>query len=1436
MSRSALYFGFRVNQAYLYFLSTLLLLIVFTGRLKAQDGHDMANAINAGTFGFCGESSFNQYVTTNSSGFTNYYGQAGPDAWYKFTVTGNYADMNINTCSTDFDTYLHLLDANGSEISSNDNAANGCGNGVGSSIQYSALPPGTYYVVVDGTGSTNTGTAEVSIFSSTNYTSNAPGNGMANAINAGTFDGSGSFMDTKDVANSCLSNQIGYPGNDVYYKFTLTKEATVTLSHCGSGFDTYLLLLNSAGEIWATDDDNAGTACPGLEAYIQVKLSPGTYYLVSDAKYNYTGNLVSTISVSPDDCPYIRAMPSSDQNYLLTFIPRISITNDLYLANETVCNVNESIDYFDGLGRPLQTVQAKASPDKNKDIVLPHQYDEFGREAKTFLPYANNNSVTGSYKADALQNGAGIAAFYNAPPSGVTQIANPYSETNFEPSPLNKVSQQAFPGTAFSLSSGHTVKTVYDSNITGEVQLWTLTTGGAVTTANYDPGTLYKTITKDENWTSGKSGTTEEFKDKKGKVIVKRIWDTESSALSTYYIYDDFGNLSYVIPPGFTPTTLTEDATVNDTPFDQFVYAYHYDQRNRLVEKKIPGKGWEYMIYDKLDQVVATQDANQRSSNQWVFTKYDVLGRVVLSGIYINGGSRSTVQGVADGITTYWESRGSNTTYSSVAFPTTVTSLLTVNYYDDYTFNTDPTYNFNTSQVYGLSSTQSTKGLLTGSLVNILGGSQFLKTVSYYDNNARVVQTISQNHLSGTDRVDNQYDFIGELVGSTTTHSSSTDNVIIANRYEYDHMGRKLRTYQKTGPANINNSEIILSERIYNDIGQLKDKRLHSSSGSSANYQTDVTLDDAQNVNSGQERHITASNSITLLPNFEAKAGSVFTAAIQNGALQEIHYTYNSRGWLKTITSGQFSEELKYEDGTTPQYNGNIANQLWGISAANVNTFTYTYDKVNRLTNGSATGMSEALTYDVMGNIHSMSRDGAAASTYQYFGNRLDQITGGSLATAQYLYDVNGNATTDGRNNKNISYNLLNLPQTVSGGLSYIYDANGRKLKKQSGSTTIDYIGGIQYKNGIIEFIQTEEGIARKVGTNYSYEYNLTDHLGNSRATFYKNPNTQVLEVLQRDDYYPYGKQNSVLAYTNKYLYNGKELQDELGQYDYGARFYDPEIGRWGHIDPKAELYFQINPYAYAANTPVNAVDPDGHLVIFINGQHGSGETGHRYWSEPGFSFDSQVQKHFNDMAPARYYDGALGGWSNTLSLFFNKRNNLFLQDRIDAGHEQGQIDAEAIINSLQHSGGVITESIKIIAHSMGAAYAKGLIHAILEYAKEHPNETRGLSITEYDFAAYQQNKLSAIPGVKLYQYDNLWDEVIVNGPGSERGKIKGREEKGSIDEVNPEGGHSIFDFKRAIKKLPIGKYNVVNGEFVKTDNDTEFTKKYKKEIGDQNR
>ncbi|SHM74818.1 RHS repeat-associated core domain-containing protein, partial [Chryseobacterium polytrichastri] len=89
-------------------------------------------------------------------------------------------------------------------------------------------------------------------------------------------------------------------------------------------------------------------------------------------------------------------------------------------------------------------------------------------------------------------------------------------------------------------------------------------------------------------------------------------------------------------------------------------------------------------------------------------------------------------------------------------------------------------------------------------------------------------------------------------------------------------------------------------------------------------------------------------------------------------------------------------------------------------------------------------------------------------------------------------------------------------------------------------------------------------------------------------------------EIVETNNYYPFGLlHNYALTTQNayQYKYNGKELQ-ENGMYDYGARMYMPDLGRWGVVDPLAEKYRRWSPYNYAVNSPVRFIDPDGRFII----------------------------------------------------------------------------------------------------------------------------------------------------------------------------------------------------------------------------------------------
>ncbi|WP_160114360.1 DUF6443 domain-containing protein [Aquimarina sp. AU119] len=936
----------------------------------------------------------------------------------------------------------------------------------------------------------------------------------------------------------------------------------------------------------------------------------------------------------------------SNENYIFTRVyQEAMVSSDDIRFNKDVI---ESITYFDGLGRPKQQVGIKASPNI-KDIVTHIPYDDYGRQTKDYLPFERNSTTAiGSYATVNINND--INSYYKTTygddfidvPAN-HQDFNAYSGRAFEASPLNRVQKQGAPGKDWKVDStsnnDHTIKFDWNTNLIDEVIHFKVTferenTGKPqlVKDGFYTSNQLHITITKDENWQPGQTHpndhTTKEYKDKLGRVILKQTFN-EGIPHDTYYVYDDFGNLTYVIPPKVT----TSDG-VNSVELNALCYQYKYDYRNRLVEKKIPGKGgftdWESIIYNKLDQPILTQDANQKVKGEWLFTKYDAFGRVAYTGIYKSTRNRGTLILVMSGIDTFWEKRepatatgGTTLYYSNDAFPNTDIEILTVNYYDDYNFDINGLSNPGT--VYGIDTSDRTKSLATGSKVKVLETDNWITTVTYYDQKARPIYVASKNdYLNTTDIVESKLDFIGRVEETKTTHTKdSNPPIVTVDKFSYDHVGRLLTQTQQINTQNVEH----LVHNKYDALGQLIKKDVGGTS--------------------------------TML----STGNTIISPAVQ--PLQTVNYKYNVRGWLKQINdltrnlgTDLFAYKINYNTteivNSNPLYNGNISETHWRTANDDIlRNYHYSYDALNRLKQASfifGIGYSSSYTYDKNGNIETLVRfdqnsfsDTMDDLTYTYdWGNKLLSVsdTGntkgfkdGNTSGNDYDYDKNGNMTKD-RNKgiTNITYNHLNLPETVSisnnegtGDITYIYDATGVKLKKTapSGSslTITEYAGNYIYKNGELEFFNTSEGYVEPVTqsgstaiSSFEYIYQYKDHLGNIRLSYKdtdKDGSITQDEIVEEKNYYPFGLEhkgynNTIIGREHNYGFVGKEENSELGLewLDFGARNYDASLGRWMNLDPMAEMFYGWAPYKYSMNNPILLSDPDGNCEFckkFLN-------------------------------------------------------------------------------------------------------------------------------------------------------------------------------------------------------------------------------------------
>ena len=967
------------------------------------------------------------------------------------------------------------------------------------------------------------------------------------------FEGSGSNL-----------KQTSYPSTGETITPTLTQTAAFRAEVKDGGCDALL----SGQSTFVVNAPFAGTI--NILRYTVSQTYDGHSYKISSSDgmslrdgFTFIANSSQNFFVIEDDN---YSQPQIDKNFVLEeTILKEGVTDDgdVYFLNAP--DKASSYVYADGLGRPSQQVHRRNSPNQ-KDVVVPIVYDADDRQVKDYLPYEAGNS-NGYFQDNAVVN---QASFYLMPPAKTAGTQYPFAVKVFEPSPLNRVLEQGAPGTDWQPVIGHTVKYVSTPNDGGEVIFWMIdeATQRPIINGYYNAGELFARTTTDEH-----NNKVKEYTDKRGLALMKRV-QKDAEWIDTYYIYDDLNLLRFVLQPegvAQLPSMQNSATPLDQTFLEMWAFQYKYDQRHRMVEKKVPGGGLMYMVYDLRDRAVLTQDANQRTKNQWTFTKYDQLNRPVMTGIYTYNdpadathiASRAEINGMVS-TTVFAETFDGSSPYgytTTNTFPSENIEPLTVTYYDNYDFiSLMSGFGYDASAISGLPAQPFSRvnGLVTGMQTKILNTDTWLKSVTWYDDKYRLMQTLSSNHLNGTDRASMLLDFSGKVLVKTTTHiKDQSAPIVIKEEFNYDHTGRLLAQYHQIGDG----PKVNLKEQNYNALGQLVEKNLY--------LKDDGTYQ------------------------------------------QSVDYRYNIRGWLTHINnaaltndggqtnddgSDYFGFELKYDNpslvGGAAQFNGNISESQWTTTGNTKQSYAYSYDAVNRLTQAKYLDwvnplnndrFNEVITsYDRNGNIFGLQRGRPSNLMddlgYKYFGNRLlnvtdngDKVNGfveGSNTEDDYAYDTNGNMVTD--QNKlltatdAIQYNHLNLPSVVTRNTNekvvYIYDASGRKLRQKVHDVlgnikkVTDYDGSFIYQGDTLQFINHDEGRVVTKNGDKEYQYHLKDHLGNVRLTFTTQSkpqsNTATFESVNYNE-----EQNKFLRYSDARLVNS-DLFDHTrnGQTAYSER------------------------------------------------------------------------------------------------------------------------------------------------------------------------------------------------------------------------------------------------------------------------------------------
>ncbi|WP_350292609.1 DUF6443 domain-containing protein [uncultured Croceitalea sp.] len=867
--------------------------------------------------------------------------------------------------------------------------------------------------------------------------------------------------------------------------------------------------------VWYEDTDGDGLGDPNV-TLVQCERPTG-YVLTPDLDGPLT----------EDPLPDLSGLDTQDMNTTFSVEPYTPTTSLSQIDALPADGKMASRTYYDGMGRPVQEVALHAGGISygnytGNDIVNYIEYDRFGRTIKRFSPYGKlDQTAAGDFEPEAKGEQIEFYATGNLQNSFV-QTSNPFSETVFDRSPRNRAIRQASPGDNWSVASGNVVSTGYFFNEQDEVRYFKVNLDNdliptLVTDGYYLANELVKTVVRDENWTSGVENTAEEFVNKDGQTVLKRTY-VGGETLSTYYVYDDYGNLTYVLPPKTEPDT----ETITTTLLNSLAFQYRYDALRRQVEKRNPGvDGWERIVYDYEDRPILAQDANMAINDQWLFTKYDKYGRPVYTGFYNSTQSRTQLQQLADDWVevdqkSHNEQRTVATTpvggtainYSNEAFPDSNLELLSINYYDDYNI-VDSDLPITPSIVMGQNVTTNTKGLATISWVRVLDGqpNSWNKTYTYYDERARALRVQTKNFQQGFAIVDNELDFRGKVVEMTTEHQKDFQDPLVSIRdsYTYDHMER-IRTQSQAlydgsfnGGTPIENK--IISGFLYDALGQLTKKYVEPESD---NFGWQVGLDESTNP---VETPNSNDPTIVVSRDFNVSEAGIYDVSYDfSGDTSGVAYSI-----VLAINRGS---ALVYRENLTQSELANAINFVAATSG------TYTVELSFRSPNGSFLADSNFTT----------ARIGLAPNTtLPAPSSGLAHKDVPALQVVDYQYNARGSMTqindVDDLQNDLFAYRMHYDEPTVASGATPMYNGN---------------VAQVQWKT-------QNDGVLR----GYSYTYDAlsrltgaTDNTGNyniSNISYDKNGN---LLTLNRKGWGQFNGSNTfgdidVLDYTS---YEGNKL------------------------------------------------------------------------------------------------------------------------------------------------------------------------------------------------------------------------------------------------------------------------------------------------------